>query len=74
MSVSLKDYIIIKKSIEVNFTEICLEDEGVRTADALASIREAARRRLQRLDLKEESDTFDEEAAISLDTIPASEF
>ena len=42
----------------------------MRTADTLTSIREAARGGLQGLDLEEESDTFNEEPAITLDTIP----
>ena len=42
----------------------------MRTADTLTSIREAARGGLQGLDLEEESDTFNKEPAITLDTIP----
>ena len=53
-----------------NCTEVSLEDEGVRTADTLTSIREAARGGLQGLDLEEESDTFNKEPAITLNTIP----
>ena len=46
----------------------------MRTADTLASIREAARGGLQGLDLEEESDTFNEEPAITLNTIPVRNF
>ena len=56
--------------LQDSYTEVRLEDEGVRTADTLTSIREAARGGLQGLDLEEESDTFNKEPAITLDTIP----
>ena len=56
--------------LQDSYTEVRLEDKGVRTADTLTSIREAARGGLQGLDLEEESDTFNEKPAITLDTIP----
>ena len=43
----------------------------MRAADTLGSVRQAARGGLQRLDLEKESDTFNEEAAVTLDSIPA---
>ena len=46
----------------------------MRTADTLTSIREAARGGLQGLDLEKESDTFNKEPAITLDTIPVRNF
>ena len=43
----------------------------MRAADALDATSQAARGGLQGLDLEKESDTFYEEAAVTLDSIPA---
>ena len=43
----------------------------MRAADTLGAIRQAARGGLEGLDLEEESDTFNEEPAVTLDPIPA---
>ena len=42
----------------------------MRAADALDATSQAARGGLQGLDLEKESDTFNEEAAVTLDSIP----